>query len=373
MAGIYVHIPLCSSRCHYCDFYSSTNLNVRDELVDSLCSEIKQRKNYLDGQTIKTIYVGGGTPSMLNPEHLEKIFNTILTEHDCELEEVTVECNPDDLTQSFIDGLKKTPANRVSMGIQSFDDRELKLINRRHTAAEAVDAVKRLQDNGISNISIDLIYGLPNQSMDRWTDNIMKALQLNVPHISAYSLTYEEGTVLHNWLKQGKIAAVDDNTSLEMFKTLRHELQNAGYEHYEISNYAKSGMRAKHNSSYWNGTPYLGIGPSAHSFDGTSRQWNIADSKLYMKGIAENNPQTEHEVLTETEMFEEFVMTRMRTADGIALDELKNKFRNLASRCLKSSQKHIECGNLIEADGHLRLSEKGIFVSDGIIVDMIDC
>ena len=326
MAGIYIHIPLCRSRCVYCDFYSSTFDGNRSELVEAICAELTERRNYLRGATVKTLYFGGGTPSLLRPDELSEIFSAVEANYPCAFEEVTLEANPDDLSDDFLTSLKRFPINRLSIGIQSFHDDDLTLLNRRHTAEEAKAAVRRCQSHGFMNISIDLIYGLPNQTLSAWEDNLRQAIELDVPHISAYHLTYGEGTKIYRMLQKGEVREVDEELSVEMFHLLRSMLQEAGIQQYEISNFARPGYHARHNSSYWDGTPYLGAGPAAHSFDGKDRRWNISNSRRYIEAIRSGEPYYELEVLDETSSYNDYVITSLRTIAGMDLDVLAERF-----------------------------------------------
>lgn len=366
MAGIYIHIPFCKKRCIYCDFFSSTDTRNIEKYVAALCEELRERKDYLQGKTIETVYFGGGTPSQLQAESLEMIFDTIRTDLHPSAE-ITLEVNPDDITPSYIHSIKHLPFNRISVGIQSFDDRELLFLNRRHNSETATEAVKLLQKNGFENISIDLIYGIPEQTPAIWKANIQKAIALNVQHISAYHLTYEEGTPLFALLEQKQITPVDEALSLHFFETLIDILTDAGFEHYEISNFAQPGFRSKHNASYWNGTHYLGAGASAHSYNGVSRQWNqrIGTADYRTKGF-------EMEILDEKTAYNDFVLTRLRTKEGIDLNELESLFgENQKNYCLKQSRKYIENQMMEQANEHLRLTRKGVFVSDGVICDVM--
>lgn len=371
MAGLYIHIPLCSSRCHYCDFFSSTAFSKRRGLVDSICTEMSLRRNYWGGEDVSTIYLGGGTPSLLTRDELNRIFDSIFSNFSCDLSEVTIEANPDDVTPVFVETLRSLPVNRVSMGVQSFHDDDLRLINRRHDSSQAVAAVRLLQDSGFDNLSVDLIYALPGQTADKWQYNIDKALSLDVPHISAYHLTYEEGTVLHRMLVDGRISQVSEDDSLLFFSMLRSSLLSAGYEHYEISNFSKPGMRAKHNSSYWNFTPYIGLGPSAHSFDGVSRQWNVSDIDAYVEGVRKCDMSFDYEDLSIEESYNDLVITSLRTSDGLSLSVLKSRFPSLYDYCLENAKSALSRGLLrLDADC-LRLTEKGIFLSDSVFVDLM--
>ncbi len=368
MAGIYIHIPLCKNRCIYCDFYSSTYDGNREELLHAICAELQSRRDYLRGERIKTLYLGGGTPSLLRIEELSRIFGTVMDHYDCDFEEVTLEANPDDLSEDFVQSLRRLPINRLSLGIQSFHDDDLRLLNRRHTAEEAKTAVKRCQQAGFTNLSIDLIYGLPNQTLAAWQDNIEQAIALDVPHISAYHLTYEEGTKIYRMLQKGEVKEVDEALSVEMFRTLRQRLAEAGILQYEISNFAKHGMHARHNSSYWDGTPYLGVGPSAHSFDGKDRRWNIADTRRYIALMKEGKPYYEIEVLDIASSYNDYVITSLRTIAGMDLKRVSDRFGEpYATYCMRQAEPCVREG-LAEVSGErLALTERGLFLSDAIM------
>lgn len=373
MAGIYIHIPFCKTRCAYCDFYSTTHEAWKQQYVDAVCKELVQRKDYLKGETVDTIYMGGGTPSQLSIAQLNALFATIeahfpLSKHP----EITIEVNPDDVSDSYAEGLKQTPVNRISMGIQTFDDATLRILNRRHTKQIARMATMRLREKGFQNISIDLMYGLPGETIEQWENDLQQAIALNVEHISAYHLTYEEGTPLYRRLQQGEVSEVSEELSLTFFNKLIDALTKAGYQHYEISNFCKPGMHSRHNSSYWQGIPYLGCGAAAHSFDGTSRQWNVADIKNYIKGIETNAPCYEIEALDNATRYNEYIMTGLRTSHGISLDEVAERFgQSLADTCKKSATPHLESGKLITEENRIKLSREGIFVSDAIICDLM--
>ena len=369
MAGIYFHIPFCQSRCIYCDFFSSTSMKEKEQYVDVLCKELQNRKDYLQGQSIQTIYFGGGTPSQLTAKDFDKIFKTLTTLFPLEEVnmEITLEANPDDITSEYLSSIKHLPFNRVSLGIQSFNDKELTFLNRRHNAQSAVNAVKRLQQDGFDNISIDLMYGLPGQSMDTWKKNLKESIALDVQHLSAYHLIYEEGTRLFDLQEQGLIHPVEEELSVRLFETLIDTLCKAGFEHYEISNFAKSGFRSKHNSSYWNGTHYLGIGASAHSYNGISRQWNKqVHGALYI----EYEP--EYEPINKTTAYNDFVITCLRTKEGINIGELLSFFgKENKKYCLDQARKHLDNQLLEIEDNQLKLTRQGIFVSDGIMSDLM--
>lgn len=372
MAGIYIHIPLCRSRCVYCDFYSSTFDGNRSELVEAICAELTERRNYLRGATVKTLYFGGGTPSLLRPDELSEIFSAVEANYPCSFEEVTLEANPDDLSDDFLTSLKRFPINRLSIGIQSFHDDDLTLLNRRHTAEEAKAAVRRCQSHGFTNISIDLIYGLPNQTLSAWEDNLRQAIELDVPHISAYHLTYEEGTKIYRMLQKGEVREVDEELSVEMFHLLRSMLQEAGIQQYEISNFARPGYHARHNSSYWDGTPYLGAGPAAHSFDGKDRRWNISNTRRYIEAIRSGEPYYELEVLDETSSYNDYVITSLRTIAGMDLDVLAERFGEpYYSYCLRQVRSFVGDGVAVVEENHVRLTEKGLFLSDAVMEELM--
>ena len=373
MAGIYIHIPFCKQRCKYCAFYSSTLYNIRNEYVGALCKELKERKEYLKGELVETIYLGGGTPSTLTMEQLNAICQTIYDIYPVAKEaEITIECNPDDLTPEFLEQLRELPFNRISMGVQSFNDAQLKKLGRRHTAESARQAVLNARAAGYSNISIDLMFALPGSTTNEWMHDLKSAIELRPDHLSAYNLMYEEGTPLYNALQRGEITELSEEENVEQFCMLINEMKAAGYRHYEISNFALPGKESRHNSSYWNDTPYLGCGAAAHSYDGASREWNIADVKSYIKGIENGKRIYEIENLTEEERYNDAILTRLRTADGIPLEWMKEKFCPKLNRyMLSAAEKEIALGNLKEKDGFLSLTEKGVFISDAVIRELI--
>lgn len=348
---------------------------MRERYVEALKKEMLMRKDYLEGEYIKTIYLGGGTPSQLDAAQISSllhyIYNVYAVSPDAE---ITVECNPDDVTPSFISELINSGVNRLSMGVQTFDDRRLAYINRRHSASGAIKAVEIAKKMGLKNISIDLIYGFPNEYLDTWRMDVETALNLNVTHISAYCLTIEEGTLLHKKLLSGDIEEVDEDLSLSMYELLMTRLAEAGYEHYEISNFARLGYRSRHNSCYWNGTHYLGLGAAAHSFDGKSRQWNPSSLELYIKGVESCALNVEREVLSLEMKYDEYIMTRLRTHEGFSLAEIRKNFgEEKEIYCIRQCQKYIDSGNLEFADNgeRVRLSRKGIFISDDIMSDLM--
>ena len=373
MAGLYIHIPFCKQRCRYCAFYSSTLYNIREAYVDALCKELLMRKEYITGETVGTIYLGGGTPSTLTMEQLKRICDTIYNNYPVtDAPEVTIECNPDDLTPEFLEQLRSLPFNRISMGVQSFNDAQLKRLGRRHTAEAARQAVANARASGYSNISIDLMFALPGSSRAEWQETLDTAIALQPEHLSAYNLMYEEGTPLYRDLTEGKVTELSEEENLEQFSMLINSMKAAGYRHYEISNFALPDRESRHNSSYWNDTPYIGCGASAHSYNGTSRQWNIADIKEYIKGVKNGTLNFEVEHLSEEEQYNDAILTRLRTADGLPLVWMREKFSDrLNTYMLRAAKKETALGNLKETNGHLSLTEKGIFISDAVIRELI--
>ena len=377
MAGVYVHVPFCKSRCVYCGFFSTTRLALRQRYVDAVCREWTLRRQELR-EPVRTLYIGGGTPSQLEPEQLRQLFGVLA---DSTLEEVTIECNPDDVTETFAREFASMPVNRVSMGAQTFSDERLRFLHRRHTAAQVVEAVGRLRKAGIGNISIDLMYGFPEETIDEWHDDISAALALGVEHLSAYALMYEEGTPLYEMLERGEVEEADEELSRRMYYDLKDRLAAAGYEHYEISNFARKGFRSKHNSSYWNGTPYVGLGAGAHSFDGRRRSWNIDDVEGYVEelrswgdeevrswGDEEVRRWAEGEVLDEVSRYNELVMTALRTREGLDLSVLTGEQRGY---CLRMAKRFVDGGLLAMEDRRLRLTRDGLFVSDMIMRELM--
>ena len=322
MAGLYIHIPFCKSRCVYCGFYSTTGLELRERYVDALCREMEIRGERND---IETIYLGGGTPSQLSIEQLQRLF--IYINKVKEDAEITIEMNPDDVTAEFAAELQQLGVNRVSMGAQTFNDERLRFLHRRHNAKQVHQAVETLRQAGFKNISIDLMYGFPEETLDDWKADIEEALSLDVEHISSYCLMYEEGTPLYQLLEQGKVSEVDEELERQMYYTLKDRLEAAGYEHYEISNFARPGFRSRHNSSYWQGIPYIGIGAAAHSYDINTRSWNIADIRQYITGIEQGQRLYESETLDEVTRYNDAVTVALRTCEGLDLSKLTSEQR----------------------------------------------
>lgn len=373
MAGIYLHIPFCKQKCNYCDFYKEVSQHSTDQFTGALVSELRLRAAYLNSASVRTIYFGGGTPSVVRYDQFQTIFDTLHSEFNIDPSaEITLEANPDDLNPAYLAMLGKLPFNRLSIGIQSFDDKELRSVNRRHTAQQAIQAVHDAREAGFSNLSIDLIYGLPGQTMDQWKYNLERAFGLHPEHISAYGLTYEEGTGLWKQRARGKIVEVADEVMLQMYRYMLLQMNDKGYDAYEISNFALPGYRSQHNSSYWQLTPYLGVGPSAHSYDGISREWNIANLQRYMIGIESGNPFTEKEVLTEQDAFNDFVMVKLRTKEGINLTETESRFGKMMKDWLfRQSNTYLRSRHLMLEEDSLRLSLEGIEISNRIIADLM--
>ncbi len=334
MAGIYIHVPFCKTRCIYCDFYSTTRSEWKGRYIEALCKELEMRYTYLKGKPIETLYFGGGTPSQLDEKDFRKVFDTVRRIYGMEnCHEITLEANPDDLCPEYLQMLSELPFNRISMGIQTFDDTTLKLLKRRHNAAQAIRAVELCRAHGFRNISIDLIYGLPGETTERWEKDLQQAIALDVEHISAYHLRYE---------------------------------------HYEISNFCKPGMYSRHNTSYWQGVSYLGCGPSAHSFDGQTREWNCSSIEKYMSGIESGQRDFEREERDLATRYNEFIITSVRTQWGISLERLSNDYgTQLEQYCLKMARPSLENGKLEIYEGALRLTREGIFISDSIMSDLL--
>ena len=369
---LYIHIPFCKSRCIYCNFFSSVILADKKLYISALCKEIEQRSNYLPSKKLSSVYFGGGTPSLLNLNELEQIFEIICKYFEISPQtEITLECNPDDLNINFLQNLKYFPINRISVGIQSFNDSELIFLKRRHTAKQAKDSIKNLQDVGFDNISIDLIYSLPNQTQENWQKTLNEALSIDIQHISAYSLTYEKHTKLNSLSYEKKITPLKDEQSLLYFNILREKLLENGFLHYEISNFCLPNRQSKHNSGYWNGKKYLGVGASAHSYNGVSRQWNVANIEKYCEGIFSNKKIFQKEILSITDKYNEFIFLSLRTNRGINLQKLKNKFgQNAFDYCLKNANKYLKTNLLEIKNDFLKITPHGIFLSDGIMSDL---
>ncbi len=367
MSGIYIHIPFCKQACFYCDFHFSTSLKKKDEMINALAKEIELRKDELHNETVETIYFGGGTPSVLSVEEIEKLIATVYKNYRVvDAPEITLEANPDDLSEAKIIALSKSPINRLSIGIQSFFNADLQLMNRAHSAEEA-KACLLMATRYFKNISIDLIYGIPGMSTQQWKENIATALSFNIPHISSYALTVEPNTALASLIKKGEIDEVDDARAQEHFYMLTEILQAEKFIHYELSNFGKTSYFSQNNTAYWTGKKYLGIGPSAHSFDGKQRSWNVRNNAKYRQALQKNTLGIEREQLTKTDAYNEYIMTGLRTMWGISLEKIAVEFGDEYVVYLKKeSQKYMQEHLLCLEDDVLRATEKGKFLSDGI-------
>lgn len=367
MAGIYIHIPFCKKACTYCDFHFSTSLKYADDMIEAICKEIRLKSTRLSGQTVGSIYFGGGTPSVLPVESLDKIIHTLTSVFTIAGNaEITIEANPDDLDQPKITALKQLPVNRFSIGIQSFFEEDLRWMNRAHTAREAENCVKRSQDTGFENLSLDLIYGYPLLTDTKWQHNIHTALAFGVPHISAYALTVEGHTALAHAISHGKQPPMNDEQSAAQFQYLSQLLCMAGFEHYEISNYSKPGCYAVHNTNYWKGIPYLGIGPSAHGFDGAIRYANIANNAKYLQALSEGQLPETIEMLSATDRYNEYIMTTLRTQWGIDLHYIREHFGpSYANHAVEQTEALIHKGWLIRSENSIILSTEGKLYADG--------
>ena len=371
MAGIYLHIPFCKRICAYCDFYKSAQLKYIDKVVERMHEELQSRTNFLPSNKIDTIYFGGGTPSLLSVEKIESLIEHIFEIFDCSnVGEITLEANPDDLTDEYLEALARSRVNRLSIGIQSFDDRELKFMNRRHSAEQVRRCVKMAKLMGFNNLSIDLIFGVKGFGGETLLKSIDEALKLNVEHISLYHLTIEPGTAFGRRAERGELSAVDEEISEEEFSTIRSRCTEAGYEHYEISNFAREGFRARHNSSYWEGEPYLGIGPSAHSYNGKERCWSTDSVESYILG---GEFSFEKEFLTERDHINERIMTGLRTARGVDLQRFRLDFGEEALRRVEQrAEKFFERNLLSVEDGFLRIKPEDFLISDSIIGELFE-
>jgi oxygen-independent coproporphyrinogen-3 oxidase len=371
MAGIYLHIPFCKQACHYCDFHFSTSLKYKEELVEALIKEIQLQKNYLAGETIDTIYFGGGTPSLLNETEISLLINTITGLHFVAADaEITLEANPDDLDKAKLQALRQTPINRFSIGIQSFFDEDLQWMNRVHRANEAESAVKRAQDIGFENITVDLIYGYPLLTDPKWKFNTDKVFELGVPHVSAYSMTVEPRTALASFIKQKKQVAMSDEQSAAQFAFLMDAMQTKGFEQYEISNFCKPRFYSRHNSNYWKGVKYLGIGPSAHSYNGETRQWNVANNTKYMQGLGSGLIPAETEILSDIDKLNEYIMTSLRTSWGLDQDKLNGIASASADHLQKAAIEFFDKGWLSQQNKIIYLTQTGKLYADHIASEL---
>lgn len=371
MSGIYIHIPFCKQACYYCDFHFSTNLKKKDALINALVKELQLRKNEFNGKEVKTIYFGGGTPSLLSNAEINKVIASITTNYKVASNpEITLEANPDDLTEERIIQLSKSLVNRLSIGVQSFFNHDLKLMNRAHNASEAEKCIA-FATTYFDNISIDLIYGIPGATNEQWNLNIEKALEFNIPHISSYALTVEPKTALASFIKKGIISDVDDEQAERQFQILVSKLNAAGFVNYETSNFGKPGYFSINNTAYWQGKTYMGIGPSAHSFDGTRRGWNVRNNSKYIQSIEQNELSITYEKLSKIDRYNEYVMTGLRTIWGVSLNRITKEFGpRYFTYITQHSKKFIEQGLLELTDNVLLTTPKGKFLADGIAAEL---
>lgn len=372
MAGIYIHIPFCKQACHYCDFHFSTSLKNKDAFLDALKKEIVLQKNYLCGEEIATVYLGGGTPSLLSKDELTDLFKSLYSNFNIAKDaEITLEANPDDLTEEKIKDLKASPVNRLSIGIQSFYDEDLNLMNRAHNSEEAMNAVKSAQEHGFDNITIDLIYGIPTLTHHHWRNNLQIAFALNVKHISAYCLTVEPKTVLAHHVRTGKVKNVDEQHSSEQFEIMLEAMHANDFVQYEISNFCKDTCYSRHNSNYWLKKKYLGLGTSAHSYNGRSRQWNISNNAIYIQSLEKGELNFEKEELNDEQRYNEYILTSLRTIWGTDLNHIENHFgHSYLSYCLKETEKYIQSEDVLNEENKLFLTDKGKLIADRIASDL---
>lgn len=371
MSGLYIHIPFCASRCIYCAFYSTVKHGQRSAYIDSLIHEMQLRTDFLpqgNDATINTIYIGGGTPSQISRTDIDRLFNNIYKVYGCKSSETTVEVNPDDVDANLVRCLVNNGVNRVSMGAQTFDDERLRWLHRRHSSKQVYEAVDCLRHGGIARISVDLMYGFPNQTAEQWQYDIDEVIKLGVEHVSAYSLMYEEGTPLYRLLEKHEIKENDEELSLLMYNMLVEQLRSAGYEHYEVSNFALPGCRAQHNSSYWNDTPYIGLGAAAHSYNRSVRQWNVSDIDAYMEAINEGRVPFEQESIDADTHYDDLVTTALRTNDGLDLTMLSAQHQDYL---LKMAQPHLLAKRMERKGNRIRICENSFMISDMIMSDLM--
>jgi len=371
MSGIYFHIPFCKQLCHYCAFHKSISLQAAEEMLECFKRELFIRKNYLNKDSIETIYFGGGTPSVYSPEKIQELIEEVKKYWKVQPNaEITMEANPDDLSEEYLIALKKTEVNRLSVGIQSFHDEDLILMNRRHSGQGAIDAIKRAQNLGFDNISVDQIYGVPGLSMEKWKKNLNKVFDLDIQHISSYHLMFDPNTIFSKKLEKGQLQEMDEEESFEQFKYLIKSAREHGFVHYEISNFCKEGFISRHNSSYWKQKKYLGIGPSAHSYNIKEREWNFSHNYKYMKAVQAGGNFSEKEELNLYDRFNDMVLTSLRTFWGLDLELVRNEFgEKFVDHCLQSAQKYIQSKHIRRKDQHLILNDEGVFISNDIMSD----
>ena len=371
MSGIYIHIPFCKQACHYCDFHFSTSMKKKEEMVLALAKELQLRKIEFKDEVVETIYFGGGTPSVLTTAEIQFLIDAVYENYSvAENPEITLEANPDDLSKERILELSKSPINRLSIGIQSFFEDDLTIMNRAHNSAEAMECLKEATKY-FDNISLDLIYGIPAMSNEKWKQNIETALSFGIPHISSYALTVEPKTALNKLIQTGKIAKPNDEVAEAHFQILVETLDKNGFIHYELSNFGKENYFSKNNSAYWLGKKYIGIGPSAHSYDGISRSWNVSNNAIYLKSLAENKLPNETEILSQSDRYNEYIMTGLRTIWGVSLDRIEQEFGNDYLEYLKKQSRKFINDDLLFIDNNiLKPTPKGKFLTDGIASDL---
>ena len=376
MAGIYIHIPFCKQACNYCNFHFSTSLQLKDELIAAMIKEIhlvtEKANHSSEKELCETIYFGGGTPSILSIKELNNILASLFSKFEIAKDaEITLEANPDDITAEKLQLWKKVGINRLSVGVQSFLDQELVWMNRAHSSADSLRCIDEIKNAGFSDYSIDLIYGSPLLNNQDWLNTIDTVINKNIPHISCYALTVEPKTALHKMIAQNKKESIDAEKQAEQFVLLMNQMEQAGYEHYEISNFSKPGRRSKHNSSYWQGKKYYGFGPAAHSYDGIKRKWNISNNALYIQSLKKNSIPSEEETLTSTQSINEYIMTSLRTIEGLDLEKINSLFgTNHVNQLLNASKKYIQSEKIIQQNNRLILTKQGKLFADGIAADL---
>ncbi|MGN6616266.1 MAG: radical SAM family heme chaperone HemW [Ilyomonas sp.] len=371
MAGIYIHIPFCKKACHYCNFHFSTSTRYINEMVQAICTETELRRDYIS-EPVETIYFGGGTPSVLSAIQLQNILKSVHDFYEIKEDaEITLEANPDDISIEKLTAWKNAGINRLSIGIQSFFDEDLQWMNRAHDAVQAKQSIMLAQETGFSNLTIDLIYGTPTLSDEKWSQNVEQAIELNIPHLSCYALTVEPKTALDKLIQQHKLQNVDAEKQSRHFELLMQWMKEAGYEHYEISNFAKPFKRSKHNSSYWQGKDYIGLGPSAHSYNGNSRQWNITNNALYIKSLEQKIVPFEKEELTIVQQLNEYIMTSLRTMEGLSLNYIAASWnKEMADALCRDAQQWIKQGKMVSRNDSLVLTNEGKLFADGIAAEL---
>ncbi len=372
MAGLYIHIPFCREACTYCDFHFSISMGQMNSVLQAIEKEIITEQDFLGGEKLETIYFGGGTPSLMNRGQIDRIFQAIRENYKIsEKAEITLEANPDDLNPSYLASLREAGINRLSIGVQSFCNEILKLMNRRHNSRQSRDCLENAYKAGFDNLNIDLIYGVPGMSNEKWEKTLEIMLDYLPAHLSAYHLTYEPGTVMDYHRKKNKVTPVDENRSFDHYSILAEQMEQSGYLHYEISNFARPGCISRHNSAYWKGEKYLGVGPSAHSFNGSNRRWNIAKNASYIKRISTGIPVHEEEILGEKERFHDYIMTSLRTIWGLDLEYLEKEWGKVYyEHIIKQSALYIQNGKISSTDDKLILTRQGMFIADHIIREL---